>query len=89
MTRGESGSILSSDEFNILKCPAFNTKIVDKVGSGDALLSIYSICKFAKVPDDISIFFASVSAAKQTEIVNNQEFLKKAELLKNVYHLIK
>ena len=89
VTRGESGAILSSKKNKYINCPAFATKVVDKVGSGDALLGIFSICKFANLPDDVSIFFSSLSAAHQIEIINNEKFIKKSELLKNIYHLLK
>ena len=89
VTRGESGAILSSKKTQYLNCPAFNTKVVDKVGSGDALLGIFSICKFANMPDDVSIFFSSLCAAHHVEIINNEKFIKKSELLKNIYHLLK
>lgn len=89
VTRGESGAILSSRNNQYLNCPAFNTKVVDKVGSGDALLGIFSICKFANLPDDVSLFFSSICAARQIEIINNEKFIKKSELLKNIYHLLK
>ena len=89
VTRGESGAILSSIQNKYLNCPAFNTKVVDKVGSGDALLAIFSICKFANLPDDVSMFFSSLCAARQIEIMNNEKFIKKGELLKNIYHLLK
>lgn len=89
VTRGKSGAILSSKKNKYLDCPAFNTKVVDKVGSGDALLGIFSICKFSKLPDDVSLFFSSLCAAAQVEIINNEKFLNKSELLKNIYHLLK
>jgi bifunctional ADP-heptose synthase (sugar kinase/adenylyltransferase) len=89
VTRGESGAILSSKNNKYLNCPAFATKVVDKVGSGDALLGIFSICKFANLPDDVSIFFSSLCAARQIETINNEKFIKKSELLKNIYHLLK
>lgn len=89
VTRGESGAILSSKQNKYIDCPAFNTKVVDKVGSGDALLAIFSICKFANLPDDVSIFFSSLCAARQIEIMNNEKFIKKSELLKNIFHLLK
>ena len=89
VTRGKSGAILSSKNNQYLNCPAFNTKVVDKVGSGDALLGIFSICKFANLPEDVSLFFSSLCAAHQIEVVNNEKFIKKSELLKNIYHLLK
>ena len=62
----------------------------DKVGAGDALLpTIFSLCKFVKMNDDLAIFVSSISAANQTRILNNEKFLDKKELLKTVSHILK
>ena len=37
------GSILSKNK-NIISCPAFARGVVDKVGAGDSMLSIISVC---------------------------------------------
>jgi hypothetical protein len=62
---------------------------VDKVGAGDALLAIFSLCKFVGADNDISIFMSSLSAANQTKVLNNKSVLHRNELLKMISHILK
>lgn len=89
VTRGSEGAISYSKEEGFLRCPAFYNKIIDKVGAGDALLGIFSLCKFAKLDNDISLFLSSISAGYQTSVINNESFLDKIGLLKFIDHILK
>jgi sugar/nucleoside kinase (ribokinase family) len=49
ITRGTSGAILYQAKKNkFYYSDAFGKKIVDKVGAGDAMLSIISLCGYLK-----------------------------------------
>ena len=88
VTRGSKGAIVLNNK-KLIYCPAFAKNTTDKVGAGDALLTIFSLCKFVKMNDDLAIFVSSISAANQTRILNNEKFLDKKELLKTVSHILK
>ena len=89
VTRGFEGAISYSKKEGFLNCPAFYHKIVDKVGAGDALLGVFSLCKFAGLENDLSLFLSSISAGYQTSIINNESFLDKISLLKQIDHILK
>ena len=89
VTQGSNGAIAYNKEHGFVRCPAFNQKTIDKVGAGDALLAIFSLCKFVGADNDISIFLASLSAANQTKVLNNKSFLQPNELLKLISHILK
>ena len=42
---------------------AFASKIIDKVGAGDAMLAIISMCLKAKIPNDLSLLLGSLAGA--------------------------
>ena len=44
VTRGNNGAILINNKSSMIECPAFASKIIDKVGAGDAMLAIISMC---------------------------------------------
>ena len=88
VTRGSKGAVVLNDK-KYIYCPAFVKNTRDKVGAGDALLTIFSLCKFVEMKDDLSIFISSISAANQTKILNNEKFLNKEELLKIISHILK
>ena len=89
VTRGSKGAIVLGNNNNFIKCPAFAKNTVDKVGAGDALLTIFSLCRFVGMNDDLAIFISSISAANQTRILNNEIFLNRDELLKTIMHILK
>ena len=50
VTRGNEGSIFyESQKRNFITCPAFATNISDKVGAGDAMLAVISLCMKIKM----------------------------------------
>ena len=83
ITHGKDGaSIYSNKEKKIVHVPAFAKKIVDKVGAGDALFPVLALCLKSKVPVDISLYIASISAAINVEnnaskIILDQNYFKK------------
>ena len=92
ITRGSKGCFLYSKKQSRVKkifCPAFATRIVDKVGSGDAMLSMMSICLSAGLSDELSLFIGSLAAAKSVENIGNSYTLKKVDLLKSINHILK
>ena len=45
VTQGKNGATLYDNNQNeTLRCPAFTDKVVDKVGAGDAMLAVVSMC---------------------------------------------
>lgn len=90
ITCGSSGAhIFSNRGKNTVHCPAFASKIVDKVGSGDAMLSIIAICLNLGFSDELSLFLGSIAAAKSVESIGNSYYLKKIDLLKSITYMLK
>jgi rfaE bifunctional protein kinase chain/domain/rfaE bifunctional protein nucleotidyltransferase chain/domain len=90
VTRGQSGSTLydkKKDKF--FQCSAFATKIVDKVGAGDTMLSLISVMLKAKINKNLALFSSSLAAANSVETQGNSENIKKINILKSIEHLIK
>jgi bifunctional ADP-heptose synthase (sugar kinase/adenylyltransferase) len=72
-----------------LYCPAFASKVVDKVGAGDAMLSIISLCVEMKLPDDLTLYLGSLAGASSVESIGNSQFINKNNLLRQVEYAIK
>lgn len=88
ITRGNSGSIAFKDgEF--YKSPAYAEKVVDRVGAGDILLGITSLCLEAGIPSDLSIFIGNLSAAETVKVTGTGNILEKVNLVKAVQYLLK
>jgi len=92
VTCGSLGSYLYSQNGSRISkifCPAFASRVVDKIGSGDAMLSMMSISLSAGLSDELSLFIGSLAAAKSVENIGNSYTFKKVDLLKSVNHILK
>ena len=89
VTKGRMGAFLLSDEKEPTTCPAFANEVVDKIGSGDALLALLSVCLFNGVQEDLSLLIASIAAAQSVESIGNSYPINKVNLLKTISHFLK
>ena len=90
ITKGSSGATLyNSNEKKYFNCPAFASKVVDKVGAGDSLLSIISLLLKLKFKSNISLFLGSLAASFSVEEMSNKVPINKVKLLKYFNHIIK
>ena len=72
-----------------LECGGLATKVIDKIGSGDAFLSLISLLLVSKVSLETSLLLGSIAAAQSTESIGNKNNLNKIKIIKSVEHLIK
>lgn len=89
VTRGKDGAFLLNGNELLVKCPGFAVKVVDKIGSGDALLALLSVCLYCNIDEDLSLFISSIAAAQSVETIGNSAPVSKAKLLKIISHLLK
>ena len=71
------------------KCPAFASKIIDKIGAGDTFLPFYSFSSKLKQDANLSLFLGSLSAAQSVESIGNSLSVDKNKMLKSIYHIVK
>jgi len=90
VTRGNSGAILyNSIKKKYFNCPAFASKVVDKVGAGDSMLSVMSILLKLKFQSIIALFLGSLAGALSVGELSNKVPIGKVKLLKYLYHILK
>jgi rfaE bifunctional protein kinase chain/domain len=89
VTRGKEGAFLLNGNKPPINCPGFAAEVVDKIGSGDALLALLSVCLYSKINSDLSLFIASLAAAQSVETIGNSIPVNKVKLLKTISHFLK
>ncbi|WP_024301316.1 PfkB family carbohydrate kinase [Pseudogulbenkiania sp. MAI-1] len=72
VTRGVAGALIV-DPAGSLMVPALSSRVVDRVGAGDAFLSLAGLCMAAGYPADIVTLAGSIAAALDVQIVCNRE----------------
>ncbi len=88
ITRGKKGSFVHKGGGS-LSCPAYANKVVDRVGAGDTLLSITSLCFAAGIPEDITLFLGNLAAAETVASTGTGNKLSKVNLIKTVQAILK
>ena len=90
ITHGKTGAtIYSSKSKEMVHVPAFARQVIDKVGAGDALFPILSTCLKSKIPMDISLYIATISAAINSESYASKNILNKTYFKKFLEHSLK
>tara|TARA_B110000008_G_scaffold174917_1_gene174571 strand:+ start:119 stop:1639 length:1521 start_codon:yes stop_codon:yes gene_type:complete len=89
VTQGKIGAFLINEDMPAITCPGFASEVVDKIGSGDALLALLSVSLYNNLDERLALFIGSLAAAQSVESIGNSKPVKKAKLLKIISHLLK
>lgn len=89
VTMGKNGAFLVDKKLKIYFCPAFAKRTVDKVGSGDAMLSIMSLCLKLKLDPQLILFFGSIAASYSVETVGNKSSINFEDLDRSIEYMLK
>lgn len=89
ITRGHLGSMSYDGREKIYNAPVFSTKIVDRVGAGDAFLAITSPCVAMNAPMDMIGFIGNVIGAIHVGVVGNKSSVEEGPVYKFIQTLFK
>tara|TARA_A100001037_G_scaffold302879_1_gene335573 strand:+ start:4289 stop:5857 length:1569 start_codon:yes stop_codon:yes gene_type:complete len=90
LTRGTQGSILYKKKLNrFYYCPALANNVVDKVGGGDAMLSLAALSLKLKLDPLAVLLTSSIAASVVVESIGNSKSVKKKDLLKSLQYFCK
>ncbi len=90
VTRGRTGILVHEqkrEKFH--ESPAFAVKVLDRIGAGDAVLALTSLCAAAGVPADLSAFLGNLAGAQAVTIIGNKASIDKTVLLKAAEAMLK
>ncbi|MBI4229621.1 MAG: adenylyltransferase/cytidyltransferase family protein [Planctomycetes bacterium] len=88
VTLGRAGCTVWSDD-KFVEVPAFATKTVDRVGAGDAFLSIAALAAARKATPEIVGFLGNIAGALTVEVLGNQKPVDALSVKKFVTSLLK
>lgn len=90
VTRGVNGVMMYDVTSNMFhKVPALSSRVVDRIGAGDAFLSLSAMCLGKGVDVQISTFLGTVAAAIDVQIVCNREPIDPISMKKYITTLLK
>jgi rfaE bifunctional protein nucleotidyltransferase chain/domain len=89
MTRGKMGALFYREGEGWSKGPAFARSVVDRVGTGDAVLSWTAPMVAAGLPGRMITFVANVIGAQAAQIVGNRSAVDRVATFKFIDSLLK
>ena len=89
VTRGKEGVICLNAFNNFFYNESYSNNVVDKVGSGDCLMSIISLFVAKKYDETLSLLCGSLAAADAVQNFGNRKIANKTTILKSIQHLLK
>jgi rfaE bifunctional protein kinase chain/domain/rfaE bifunctional protein nucleotidyltransferase chain/domain len=88
ITQGKQGC-LCFDGQDFIRIPAFTDHIVDRVGAGDTVLAVASMCVSQGAPMDVAGFIGNAAGAQAVAMVCNENALDRVQLVKHIVSLLK
>jgi len=90
VTLGSEGALLLDQSPEAThKTPILSTKVLDRIGAGDAFLSLAGLCLGGGIASDIALFVGSAAAALDVQVVCNRESITPVNLYKYINTLLK
>jgi len=84
VTRGKQGSLLLHKEGGVFETPALATRVLERVGAGDAVLALTSLAVAGGVQPELVGMFGNLAGAQQVSVMGNSQHIKKARLLEQL-----
>ena len=69
--------------------PAFASKVIDKVGTGDTMMILATLSLYKKVDINFAMFISAISAAENISNFANKNFLEKNNFIKSILSYLK
>ncbi len=89
ITRGKMGTILYRDGQGFYECPAFAQKVVDRIGAGDAVFALTTLCTATDVPAEVTGFIGNLIGAQAVNIMGNSRAVDRVGLVKSITAVLK
>jgi rfaE bifunctional protein nucleotidyltransferase chain/domain len=90
ITRGVKGVMFNDrKQKKTFYVPALSTKVLDRIGAGDAFLALAGLCIGGGLPAEVAAYVGSVSAALEVQIVGNRDPVDSVALFKYITTLLK
>ena len=90
VTQGEQGSVFynrKENKFNLSE--AYAKTAIDKVGAGDAMLSIIALCLKSGFNKELALLIASLAGAQSVTTIGNKDSVNKTKILKSLENILK
>ncbi len=88
-TRGANGALSYADGEGFVEVPALAGHVVDRLGAGDAFLSVTALLAAQGAPQELVAFIGNVVGAQAVATVAHRSSIEKAPLFKHIETLLR
>jgi rfaE bifunctional protein kinase chain/domain len=88
VTQGKRGTYLYDRDDGVVLCPALASKVVERVGAGDAVLAVTSLALASGVDRRLASALGNLAGAQVVGVVGNQRAVCKRRLVSDVLRLV-
>lgn len=89
ITQGQSGSLCYSREDGFVDIPALAINVVDRIGAGDAVLSLTSLFAVQNAPVEMLGFIGNVAGSEAVATMGHRQSLEFVPFMRHVETLLK
>jgi sugar/nucleoside kinase (ribokinase family) len=89
VTFGQRGCLVVGPDGVSHSAPSLASRVVDRIGAGDAFFAISTLCAIQDAPSDILTFLGNLAGAESVGMVGNPERRAGASLVRSVESLLK
>jgi rfaE bifunctional protein kinase chain/domain/rfaE bifunctional protein nucleotidyltransferase chain/domain len=89
VTQGPLGTLSVTGDSEVTEAPALSSKVVDRVGAGDALFAITAPCVAAGMDPDTVSFLGNVAGALKVAIIGNKKQIEYGDLIRMITRLLR
>ena len=89
VTRGKNGCLCYGEGEGFFEVPTFAGEIVDRIGAGDAFLSVTAPCVAQKAPMEVVGFIGNCVGAQAVATVGNRQPINRGALFGHIESLLR
>ena len=89
ITQGQKGCLTYSRSNGFSQVPAMAGNVIDRMGAGDAVLSVSALCVAKNTPMDMVGFIANAVGAEAVATVGNRSSIERISLIRHIETLLK
>jgi len=89
VTRGKYGCLCYSEAEGFFEIPAFADQVVDRMGAGDAFLSLTALCMVQQAPMEVVGFIGNAVGAQAVATVGHRTPIERVALFNRIESLFK
>jgi bifunctional ADP-heptose synthase (sugar kinase/adenylyltransferase) len=84
VTRGKSGTVLYARGAGLIACPSFATRVLERVGAGDAVLAVTTAALAGDLDPALVVLLGNLAGAQAVTVMGNRCSIRKSAMIEQL-----